>query len=428
MVATTSNRHLRSSWESKLRMRRLLFGVLGAMAFPPATAAPWGFGEKIVVAQGSKAGTFHHVESAGRKNIAVSGDTVGVIWEDNRSGVPQVYVAFKSISSPAFEPAWRASDAPPRAHALAAYEPVIVALSGGRFLMGWEQDSSVWVRSGGPKGLDPALKLGGAEAGQITLATGARGTYAGWAQQQGRYRQIVVAPIAIRGPDKAVSAGAARPVDPAPPVAEQLYPTLAVTAAGVTVAWEDRRHGHTVLLTSFAEPGKAFGAATELNEVVQKSATYGRGSGVTRATLAVFGGGKVGAAWMDKRGTSTGYDIYSAISDDAGRRFGKNQIAQDEFGNNFSQWHPAIGGAADGALAVAWDDDRDGSSDIQLAWKTADGWSENLAVPPASGAGQQVHPAIALDGRGNLHMIWLDYPEKGQPTRIFYVMGKRNMQ
>ena len=407
-------------------MGRLLLCGLGLLATLPAIAAPWVFGEKITVAQTSKAKTFQHIESAGRKNIAVSGDTVGVIWEDNRGGVPQAYVAFKPIASSAFEPEWRVSDALPRGHTLAAYEPVIVALGGGRFLMGWEQAGSVWVRTGGPKGLDPATKLNSVEASQITLATGERGTYAAWSQQHDRYRKIVTVPITIRGPDKAVSAGAVRPVDPAPPVDEQLYPTLAVTAKGVTVVWEDRRHGHTVLLVSFAELGKAFGAATELNEVVQKSATYGRGSGVTRATLAVFGADQVGAAWMDKRGFSTGYDIYGAISRDGGRRFGKNESVQDSFGDNFSQWHPAICGAADGALVVAWDDDRDGSSDIQLSWKTADGWGENLAVPPASGAGEQAHPSIALDSHGNLHLIWLDYSEKGQPTRINYVMGKRN--
>jgi len=408
-------------------MGRLMLCGLGLLALSPAIAAPWSFGEKITVAQTSKARTFHHVESAGRKNIAVSGDSVGVIWEDNHSGVPQVYVAFKTLQASAFESAWRVSDAPHRAHTLAAYEPVIVALGAGRFLMGWEQNSGVWVRSGGPKGLDPAVKLSRVAAGQITLATGTRGTYAGWAQQRGRHRQIVVAPLTIRGPDKAVRAGAARPVDPAPPVDEQLYPTLAVTTKGVTVVWEDRRRGHTVLLKSFAESGKTFGAVTELNEVVQKSDTYGRGSGVTRATLAVFGADQVGAAWMDKRGMSTGYDIYSSISRDAGRHFGKNEIVQDSFGDNFTQWHPAISGAADGALVVAWDDDRDGSSDIQLSWNTADGWSEDLAVPPASGPGQQAHPSIAMDSRGNLHLIWLEYLEKDQPTRIFYVMGKRKL-
>ena len=404
--------------------RLLLFG-LGLLAASPVIAAPWSFGEKITVVQTNKSGIFHHIESSGRKNIAVSGDTIGVIWEDNHSGVPQVYVAFKSIQSSAFEPAWRVSDAPPRAHTLAAYEPVIVALGAGRFLIGWEQGNGVWVRSGGPKGLDPAVKLSRLDAGQITLATGARGTFAAWAQQHGRQRQIVTTSLIIRGPDKAVHAGPVRSVDPAPPADEQLYPALAVTSKGATVVWEDRRHGHTVLLAAFAEPGKAFAAATELNEVVQKSATYGRGSGVTRAALAVFGADQVGAAWMDKRGYSTGYDIYGAVSRDAGRHFGKNESVQDSFGDNFSQWHPAISGAADGTLAVAWDDDRDGSSDIQLSWKTASGWSEDLAVPPASGAGQQTHPAIAMDSHGNLHLIWLDYLDKGQPTRIFYAMGKR---
>jgi len=159
-------------------MGRILLCGLGLLAIPPAIAAPWSFGDKITVAQTSKPRTFHHVESSGRKNIAVSGDTVGAIWEDNRSGVPQVYVAFKSIVAPAFEPEWRVSDAPPRAHTLPAYEPVIVALGAGRFLIGWEQNSGVWLRSGGSHGLDPAVQLGGVEAGQITLATGARGTYA----------------------------------------------------------------------------------------------------------------------------------------------------------------------------------------------------------------------------------------------------------
>src|SRR4030067_669195 len=185
-AVTTRSRHSRSSWESNPPMGRMLLCGLGLLAIPPAIAAPWSFDEKMTVAQTSKPRTFHHVESSGRKNIAVSGDTVGVIWEDNRSGVPQVYVAFKPIQSSAFESPWRTSDAPPRAHALAAYEPVIVALGGGRFLMAWEQSSGVWVRSGGPQGLDPAVKLGSAEAGQITLATRARGTYAAWTPPHGR--------------------------------------------------------------------------------------------------------------------------------------------------------------------------------------------------------------------------------------------------
>lgn len=406
-------------------MQRLLLCALGWLAVLPAQAEPWLFGEKIAVTQTGKSGIFHHIDSAGRKNIAVSGDTVAVIWEDNRGGVPQVHVAFKPRGSSAFEPAWRVSDALSGAHTSAAFEPVIVELAGGRFLMGWEQDNGVWVRSGGPNGLDPALKLSGAqEAGQITLASGARATHAAWAQRNGRYRQIVTTPIAIHGPNRAVSAAPARPADRAPPTNEQLYPTLAVSVQGVVIVWEDRRHGHTRLLTSFAEHGQAFGAATELNEVVQKSTDYGSGNGVTRAALTLFGADQVGAVWMDKRGFSTGYDVYAARSHDGGRHFGKNEGVQDSFGDNFSQWHAAIGGNASGVLAVVWDDDRDGSPDILLSWQTANVWNDNLSVAPASGAGQQTNPAIAIDSRGDLHLIWVDSADKDQPTRIFYALGK----
>src|SRR4030066_360348 len=115
-----------------------------------------------------------------------------------------------------------------------AMPPAFAARGSGRFLRGWEQNSGVWVRSGGPQGLDPAVNLGGVEAGQITLATGARGTYAAWAQRHGRHRQIVAAPLTPRGPNKAGGAGEGRPVDPAPPGDEQLAPTTAGTTGGGT--------------------------------------------------------------------------------------------------------------------------------------------------------------------------------------------------
>lgn len=408
-------------------MWRLFLGGVGLLIPLSGMAVPWSFGEKLPVSPVIGAKTFHHLDSAGRKNIAVAGGTVAVIWEDNRSGVPQVYVAFKPAAAKAFEPAWRVSDAPRRGHTLPAFEPVIVALDGGQFLMGWEQDDKVWLRSGGPRGLHPAIPVPASEARQVTLATGARGIYAAWTQRHERHPQVVAARITRVG-TQGLRVHDARPVDPAPPSDEQIVPALAVTAAGVTIVWEDRRRGHTVLFTSFAEHGKNFGPFSDLNEVVQKSATLGRGSGVTRAALAVFGKDRVGAAWMDKREFRTGYDIYGAISTDGGRRFGANEMVQDAFGESFTQWHPAIAGNAEGLLAVAWDDDRDGTSDIQLSWKTPTGWSDDVVIPPASGPGQQTNVSIALDERGNLHVVWIDTEEKGMPTRLYYAFGKRSKE
>ena len=390
-----------------------------------AHADPWTFGERLPVTAGGKAGTFHHLESAGRKNVAVSGGMVAVIWEDNRSGVSQVYVAYKLSGAKAFSHERRVSAAAPGSEKIAAYEPVIAALPGGRFLMGWEQGDAVWARTGGPGSLDPPVKLSSAEAGQIALAARGEQAYAAWAQRQGRFRQIVATALTVSGRGVAVKAAPAQAVDTTA-THEQLYPSVVMAAEGVTLAWEDRRHGHTVLLTSHAKPGKRFGAAKGLNELVQKSSLYGAGNGVMRVTLAAAGAREIAAVWLDKRGYSTGYDVYGATSRDGGQSFGKNQMVQDSFGDNFTQWHPAVDGNSRGDLVVVWDDDRDGSPDILMSWRTPTGWHENTSPLPASGDGLQTSPSIAVDAAGDLHLVWVDSPDKGKPTALYYSLGRRN--
>ena len=73
-----------------MRWALLLCAALAA----PAHAA-WEWSAAVEVASASGAALFPHLESANRQGIAVSGDTVGVAWEDNRSGSPQCYLALK---------------------------------------------------------------------------------------------------------------------------------------------------------------------------------------------------------------------------------------------------------------------------------------------------------------------------------------------
>ena len=63
-------------------------------------------------------------------------------------------------------------------------------------------------------------------------------------------------------------------------------------------------------------------------------------------------------------------------------------------------------------------------ADIMLSWRGADGWSDDLAVPGATGGGEQNHPAIQLDKEGNLHIAWLERATIGGPTRLRYMFGK----
>ncbi len=402
-------------------MRTLPILISCVFICAPALAGPWVFEQKIPVTQAGGPRVFHHLESAGRKNIAFTGDTIAVIWEDNRSGTPQIYVAFKKLASNRFNGEMLVNTDSSRQP---AYEPVIVGLADGRFLMGWEQDGAVWLRTGEPDRLDPVIRLAAADAGQLTLAAAGTGrAFAAWTEQHGQFRRVFVARIDVNPAGARIGSNRGTPVDSEPPSHHQLYPALAIIGEKVVVAWEDRRHGHTVLYTSETESGQEFSPPRLLNEIVQKSSKYGRGNGVTRVALAVFGDDHLGAAWMDKRGFKTGYEIYAATGY-LDNSFGANHKVQDEFGDGISQWHPAIAGGARGDLAVVWNDDRDGTSDILLSWRTEQGWSDDHPIAPASGEGEQTNASITMDTRGNLHVIWLESEENNGPTRLFYTVGQ----
>jgi hypothetical protein len=400
--------------------RELVSAALVAMSFA-AGAGEWQFGEPIAVTAAPAAGVFHRLDSAGRQHLAVTADTVAVVWQDNRGGQPQVYAAFRSLAGSAFGNELRLSAGK------TAYDPVVIALGDGRFLFGWEQDGRVWARAGRSGSLGAPLAVSEDEAAQIALAADAdaRTIVAAYAQRTARHPQIVTRRIELAR-DNRLTLSAPVAVDPAPPADEQLYPAIAVTRRGVTVAWEDRRRGHTVLLHSHAAPGKPFSPPVILNEQVRRSESgLGRGLGVTRVALAALDDARLAAAWMDKRDPFTGYDIYAALSADGGAAFGRNELVQDQFGNEIAQWHPAIAADRQGAVVIAWDDDRDDNHDIWIASKQPSGWSENACPPPACGPKQQSHPAVALDAAGRLHLVWIERETDDGPTRVLYSMARR---
>jgi hypothetical protein len=51
---------------------------------------------------------------------------------------------------------------------------------------------------------------------------------------------------------------------------------------------------------------------------------------------------------------------------------------------------------------------------------TEGSWGANFTPPPAAGSGEQSHPALALDDRGHLHLVWIERGADGQPTRLLY--------
>ena len=362
----------------------------------------------------AKPGVFHHLDASGRNSLAVTGASVGLVWEDNRSGAPSCYLAFKGAGANGFRefPFGQGE----------CFEPAIAALDADRFLLIWEDASGVNTSIADASGPGPASRLAdGGGQGTVTFHP-KLGAVAAWSAPDGRWRRVWLAPLQIAG--RQIHAGPARPVDAVPTSDDQTFPVLAAAAQGLTVAWEDRRHGHTVIFSSFSsDPGGAaqsWSVPTRVsgNPTGKAQGDLGRGTGAMRPVLAPFGN-RLAAAWLDKRDFLSGYDVYAALTDKDSLRFAKDKKAQDSFGDAIAQWHVAAAGNAHGELVLAWDDERDGTADIWLTRLTATGYGENFTLPAASGPGQQSDPAIALDAAGNLHLAWIERGGDGA-TRVRY--------
>ena len=406
-------------------MRRLL--TFAACVPMLAVAQPWEFDDPVTVGGDAPPAHYHHLDGSGRRHVAASDGAVALVWEDDRSGAPQVYCATKLHREPEFARVVRLSDGDE------AYEPAIVALDGDRWLAAWEQDGALKARVIDADRLGPIQGLAGDGGRQVTLARDRSGhTAAVWARRQGRGQQIEAADLKVEGLEVAL---AEDPVAVAPPAEQpfQAYPSAVWGPDGrLVVAWEDRRAGHTRLFSSWRQVDGGFTVARQLNEHFAPSgedgATARLGSGVMRVILATDAAGGVRAVWLDKRNAASGYAVWGAMSTDGGRTFGANRIVQDELGAAVAQWHAALAGSEAGFVA-AWDDAREGWSDsgetgdILLSWTSGDGWSPDLIVPGASGEGYQGSPAVALDPRGDLHLVWIARADLTAPTRLRYLHG-----
>lgn len=392
-----------------------------------ACAAPWDFDDPVTVAGVSNVPHFHHLDGAGRRHIAATHDQVAVVWEDDRSGAPQVYLAIKPLRAQAFAPEMQLSDGKE------AFEPAVVALGAGRWLAAWEQDGVVVARLVDAQGMGVILPLAGSGSRQVTLAAAGDGRVAAvWARDQGSGQLLEASELRVTG--DSLGASAAVTIAPLAEHAHQGFPAAAWSADGaLLIAWEDRRAGHTRLFATRREGVAGVASEVQLNEHFSPAeggqGMVGLGSGVMRVMLAADASGMVRAIWLDKRNAASGYAVWGAASSDGGRSFGANGIVQDEGGAAVQQWHAALAGGTPGFVA-AWDDTREAwsdaneSGDVLLSWNFAGDWSSDLLVPGASGDGYQGSPALTLDPRGDVHLLWVERDSLTSPTRLRYLRGR----
>jgi hypothetical protein len=393
------------------------------------SAAPWSFETPITVAEAAP-GVFHQLSASGRRSLAVSDGRVALVWEDEHDGTPRVYAAVKDAGSAEFAQPRRLSGEGE------AFEPAITGLSGGRFLVAWEEDGQVVARvldadrTGAPKRLTSrGAQVSLASLAAPGLADGAAAV-AVWADREAGPARVTLARLAAAD-DLSLQTTASCPVEDAPPTADQLYPSADWAGERLVVAWEDRRPGHTIIMAAIGAPEATcdFAPPTRISaDPPGPEMPFGAGHGVARVALASYADDSLLAVWEDKRNFREGYDVYGARLVSGEREdlaFGPNERIQDDFGGLAAQWHVTASGHADGTLVVGWTDERDGQGDIALSWSEDEAWSDDLLVPVASGPAEQSHPTLVLDEAGDLHLAWVSREAKGAPTRLQYSRGQR---
>ncbi len=384
-------------------------------ALPAQATERWKFDTRLAVTGDPVSGVYPHLDGAGRKHIAVASQSVATTWEDNRSGTPQVYVARKTNDQDRFSAAMQVSDGGE------AYEPAIASLPQNRFVLAWEQDGAIHARILSDSGLGTSAKLSSAASSHVSLASFGAQIFASWREQQDRLWFVKVAALSVTAAGKlgveSITSAEAIGLE-----TQVLFPSIAVNDAGLCVAWEDRRAGHTrLLVSSSSDQAQSFGEPQHLNEFLSNRNQYDQGNGVTRVSLASFAQDEILAAWMDKRRGGLGYGIFAALGSDGGAIFGPNEKVHGEAGDKQPHYNPAVAGNSNGDFVVAWDDFRRGDSDIWLsAYNDDEEWSQDFSPAIASGAGEQSHPAVALDDQGRLHLLWMERGDMNAPGRLWY--------
>lgn len=398
--------------------------VCGLLLPISSYAQLWEFTEPLDVTPGDIDKVFHHLEASGRRSIAVSDNSIALVWEDNRSGKPAVYLALKNKHTTQFLPALKISSAG------AAYEPGIVALEHDRFAISWEEHGKISVRiinAHQPISaqLKKVLQLPAKVAMQSALSARKGQLYVVFSELAEHFNQLRLVQLAVDSQDNLSVEKNCR-IDPEPISDDQLYPTILNVNNGLMIAWEDRRKGHTIIMGTLGQVSDIcrFPPAQRISKRPGKrKLPYGKGYGVARVALMLYGKSQVMAAWADKRNFREGYDIYAASYDTA-EGWSHNQSVQDEFGGVARQWHAAVAGHENGQRLVAWSDEREGTSDIFYSWFENQGWSDDMPMPGASGPGEQAHPVIALDNDSQLHIAWVERKAVGGVTRLRYMSGR----
>jgi BNR repeat-like domain len=190
------------------------------------------------------------------------------------------------------------------------------------------------------------------------------------------------------------------------------------------LVWHDTRTGRDRLYAvSSSDAGTTWTAPVRVDHLPAAAQ-----ADASAPTVLLGPGSDAFVAWQDSRNGRD--DIFLARSSDGGRSWTAEdeRMDMDEPGTAVSRY-PKLARAADGRVALAWEDDRDGHEGVYLRVRSAGPnpqWGpEQLVAPPTGKIGGRV-PDLAWTSNG-LHLAWEVWDYTAAPARISKTIGGRTL-
>lgn len=395
----------------------------------PAALPPLGFELNRRISDYEQAHYWTHTFSSGGHSMALFGDSLYAVWYDVRSGNADVYFAKSTDGGRTFGSNKKVND---DATTEVQYKPSIGVDAQGTIYIAWRDGRKgnadiFFARSAdGGRTFSKNVQLnddrGVAYQGNPTMAVNSKGLVAvAWSDARNGKDDIYITVSKNQGR----TFGPNRRVNDDPETPAHSHPSLAVDETGaVYAAWEDFRNDNSdIYLAKSGDGGVTFSANRKVNDDAGSAPQIS-------PSLAIGPSGQIFVAWGDFRNSAvtlrpphsatgeeqrweesrTGNaDLYFARSSDGGKTFSSNVRLNDDPGTA-AQAFPSLTVNTQGAVAVAWEDFRNGDSDVYMTQSSDEGrtFGPNRRVNDDAGKADQSHPSIALGPSGRAYLIWTD--------------------
>ena len=197
-----------------------------------------------------------------------------------------------------------------------------------------------------------------------------------------------------------------RKIDGAAAGTTQRNGAIVAFGANLYAAWEDRRDGRgQIYISKSTDRGVTWSAPAQVNVSPYSGASQ------QSPSVAVGPDGAVYVAWQENRSGGMNVNVYLARSNAGSLSFGP-AVRVDDTGIQFSwQEFPTVAVNSKGIVLVVWKDDRGGYPRVYCARSVnrGDSFSANLKVDDAVATTVATGtPSLAVDDVGRFYIVWND--------------------